>query len=100
MTTTITLRARPDRRNLPAREQLLRRVRAEFDEMPCLRLTRGQAQRLFGLAPGVCDRVLASLVTDGMLRCGPDGRYALHASGVRPPLRRRAADQPFSAQTS
>ena len=35
--------------------------------MPCLRLTPGQAQRLFGLRADVCARVLAGLVDEGTL---------------------------------
>ena len=44
-----------------------RRVYAEFCEMPCLRLTAGQAGRLFGLEPAECARVLNGLVQNGML---------------------------------
>ena len=58
------LRVRPDRRDHASREQLLRRVRAEFSEMPCLRLTPAQARRLFGLRPDICDRVLDELVRE------------------------------------
>jgi hypothetical protein len=65
----------PDRRDKASREQLLCRVRAEFEEMPSLRLTRGQAQRLFGLRPDVCDRVLAALISDHILYHDQDGRY-------------------------
>ena len=67
----------PDRRKTAARNQLLRRVRGEFDEMPCLRLTCGQARLLFGLRHDVCERVLAALVQENFLTCGPDGRYRL-----------------------
>ena len=70
---------RPDRRNSSSRARVLERVRAEFREMPCLRLTRGQAQRLFGMRPDVCERVLAALLQEGTLRCGPDARYGLRA---------------------
>jgi hypothetical protein len=69
--------ATPDRRNHVSREALLQRVRGEFTEMPCLRLTRGQAQRLFGLRPHICERVLATLVRDHTLTCGPDGRFGI-----------------------
>jgi len=70
-------RPRPslDRRNQTTRQSLLARILGEFSEMPCLRLTRDQARRLFGLRSDVCDRVLASLVQDGALVCGTDGRY-------------------------
>jgi len=68
-------RPRLDRRNQTTRQSLLARIRGEFSEMPCLRLTRDQARRLFGLRPDVCDRVLATLVKEGELVCGTDGRY-------------------------
>ena len=77
-----TLRLRADRRNIASREQLLQRVRCEFKEMPCLRLTRGQAQRLFGLRADVCARVLAGLVDDGALTRGPDERYGIKILGM------------------
>jgi hypothetical protein len=64
-----------DQRDAVSRGELLRRIRAEFQEMPCLRLTCGQAQRLFGLRADVCQRVFAALVAEGTLTCGPDGRY-------------------------
>jgi len=41
---------------------LLRRVRAEFLEMPGLRLTRAQARRLWALDEASCDAILAALV--------------------------------------
>ena len=43
------------------------RVRAEYREMPGLRLTLAQAARLFNLELGACERVLESLVMDGAL---------------------------------
>lgn len=70
-----TLRTRPDRRNTVSRQQLLSRVRAEFVEMPCLCLTRAQAQRLFGLRADICERVLAALVAERTLRVDADERY-------------------------
>jgi hypothetical protein len=86
---TMQLRPRTDRRNIDDRQQLIRRVRAEFREMPCLRLTAGQAQRLFGLRPDVCGRILGELVDHGKLACGSDGRYfePLHTEerGLRAP---------------
>jgi hypothetical protein len=69
-----------DRRNNLLREALLTRVSAEFHEMPCLRLTRGQAQRLFGLSADVCQRVLATLQREGMLACDSEQRYRLNDS--------------------
>jgi DNA-binding IclR family transcriptional regulator len=66
-----------DRRDHASRDRLLRRVREEFREMPCLRLTDRQSARLFGLSKPVCERILGTLVGEGMLWRGGDGRYAV-----------------------
>lgn len=79
-----------DRRTGPARDALLDRIRAEFHEMPCLRLTRGQAQRLFGLPADAVERVLGSLVREGTLTCGADGRYSMRDAVVWPTPETRA----------
>ena len=39
-------------------------VRAEYAEMPGLKLTGGQIQRLWRLDPGLCGAVVASLVDE------------------------------------
>ena len=64
-----------ERRNQRSRERLVERIIAEFREMPCLRLTPAQAQRLFGLRSDISARVIDKLVKDGELRLDPDGRY-------------------------
>jgi hypothetical protein len=61
--------SRIDRRTQSSREELLERVYGEFHEMPCLRLTAAQAQRLFGLRRDICQRILTSLVAGGVLIC-------------------------------
>jgi hypothetical protein len=66
-----------ERRDATSRDQLVQRVIAEFHEMPCLRLTPAQAQRLFGLRDDVSARVIDDLVQKGVLRLDPDGRYFL-----------------------
>ena len=43
-------------------DQLTARVRAEFREMPGLRLTIPQLQRLCGLEPKVCSQVVNALL--------------------------------------
>jgi hypothetical protein len=43
-------------------DDLLRRVQAEFLEMPGLRVTRAQARRLWAIDDEVCEAVLAALV--------------------------------------
>lgn len=48
--------------------EVLRRIRAEFEEMPDLRLTAPQAARLFGIEPRDCAFLLGGLVVTGFLR--------------------------------
>jgi hypothetical protein len=47
----------------------VRRVKAEYLEMPGLKLTRREAARLWGLDDGICEAVLAVLVRDRFLTC-------------------------------
>ena len=58
----------------------VRRIRAEYLEVPGLNLTRDQAQRLWGLDPQACDQLLAALVDSRFLRRTRDNRY-LRADG-------------------
>jgi hypothetical protein len=66
-----------DRRNADSRNALVRRVLVEFEEMPGMRLTQAQAQRLFGLRTDICARVLAALVEQAALRRDSNGAYVL-----------------------
>jgi DNA-binding IclR family transcriptional regulator len=61
-------------------DDLLRRVRGEYLEMPGLRLTSDQASRLWGLDPTTCQRLLHTLLDARFLTCTPDGRYSRAAS--------------------
>jgi hypothetical protein len=54
---------------------LLTRVRAEFSEMPGLRLTLAQACRLWQLEPTVCEVVLDALVCERFLLQTPSGAF-------------------------
>jgi hypothetical protein len=58
-------------------EHLLAIVRGEFLEMPGLRLTRQQAQRLWALDAETCNALLSSLDRAGFLRRTPRGDYVL-----------------------
>jgi DNA-binding Lrp family transcriptional regulator len=49
-------------------EQVVERVRAEFEEMPGLTLTMTQASRLFGLDEPECRRIVDRLVGADYLR--------------------------------
>ena len=66
-------------------EALLNRIRSEFLEMPGLRLTREQAQRLYGLEQAVCRRALDTLVDMRFLCVKPDGTYARLFDGADTP---------------
>lgn len=51
------------------------RVRGEFDEMPCLRVTAEQARSLFGLPDGTSDGILKRLADEGFLVQTADGQF-------------------------
>jgi len=69
--------------------KVIERVRAEFIEMPGLRLTRQQVQRLCGIERALCETVLESLVTAEFLCRKSDGAYGRVTDGAVP--RRRSA---------
>lgn len=56
-------------------ETLARRVKAEYQEMPGLELTFGQARCLFGFENHVCETVLALLCAEGFLVRTSKGSY-------------------------
>jgi hypothetical protein len=51
------------------------RVRAEFLEMPEMRVTRSQAGVLFGLSQSASEWVLRQLALEGFLDCTDAGEY-------------------------
>ena len=57
--------------------RLLDIVRGEYLEMPGLRLTKQQAQRLWALDLATCDELLATLVGAQFLRRTEKGEYML-----------------------
>ena len=72
----------PRRLSDPLWEAILRRVRGEFDEMPCLRLTPEQAGALMGLPEAASGWVLERLANDGFLYRTHDGLYVRRQSAV------------------
>jgi DNA-binding IclR family transcriptional regulator len=56
---------------------IMRRVAAEFREMPGMRLTESQVTRLFDLSPVDCCAVLERLVESRLLKRDDAGRYSL-----------------------
>ena len=69
--TSATLHPRPT----PRIDQLVTRIRAEYLELPGLRLTLSQASRLFGVERSACEHVLAELVSHRFLKTMGDGSY-------------------------
>ena len=55
---------------------VMERIRAEYLEMPNMRLTVGQVERLCGIDPAACRFVLDSLVDAKCLDRHRDGTYA------------------------
>ena len=62
-------------------EPILERLRAEFLEMPGLRLTAQQVHRLCGVEPAACRAVLDTLVSEKFLCAKADGTYARLTEG-------------------
>ena len=56
-------------------DDVFRRVQGEFIEMPGLRLTPEQAQRLWGLDRASCDTLLGALVDAKFLFRTRDGAF-------------------------
>jgi len=64
-------------------DDVLQRIQGEFTEMPGLRLTPAQAQRLWGLERDVCDALLGALVDAKFLAQTRDGAF-VRLDGARP----------------
>jgi hypothetical protein len=62
-------------------EDEMRRIRAEFLEMPGLCLTTDQARRLWGLERRTCEALLASLIESRFLHRTSGGLFALFRPG-------------------
>ena len=55
------------------------RMQTEWIEMPQLKVTRRQAQRLWSLSNEACETAFATLIRKGFLVQAPDGAYVRHA---------------------
>ncbi len=58
-------------------------VRAEYQEMPGMSLTKPQMQRLWGFDAAACEAVIETLVVGRVLRQARDGRYVAFDSSAR-----------------
>jgi len=64
-------------------DQMLQRIQGEFVEMPGLRLTAAQAQRLWGIEREICMGLLGALVDAKFLSQTRDGAF-VRTEGARP----------------
>jgi hypothetical protein len=64
-----------ERRNVLRRDALIRRIIAEFDDMPGLKLSLRQTMRLLGVDEGACLRILDVLTKTGHIRRDPQHLY-------------------------
>jgi hypothetical protein len=69
-------------------QDVIERLRAEFVEMPDLRLSSGQVERLCGVEHTMCQSILDALVDAKFLCRKPDGIYARLTDDTAPPARR------------
>jgi hypothetical protein len=72
----------PDRLPDPVWYATVNRIRGEFAEMPCMRLTAEQARFLFGLDHTATNWVLGCLAREGFLARTPNGEYVRKSSGL------------------
>jgi hypothetical protein len=72
-------------------EHALERLRAEFIEMPGLRLTMDQVHRFCGVERDMCSEVLDALVQEHFLCVKSDGSYVRVSDGRVPSKPAKAA---------
>lgn len=81
----------PDRAHEEVSDVLLQRVYGEFLEMPGMRLTPSQAQRLWGVDERTCQVLLEYLVDTKFLSRSALGNYGRTSDGPAPFPRPRMA---------
>ena len=72
-------------------DDVLQRIQGEYIEMPGLRLTPAQAQRLWGLDRQVCDQLLQALVQANFLSQTRDGSFVKTDGSLAQVARRAVA---------
>ena len=65
-----------ERRDLASREAVVRRIVAEFHDMPGLVLSLKQASRFLGVDQAACARILTALTQAGVLRRSASEYYS------------------------
>jgi hypothetical protein len=80
--------------------RVLERLRAEFLEMPGMKLRIEQVQRLCGIEPTMCRLALDALVKASFLCLKSDGTYVRLTEGSAPrPRPAKATSTPFLTTT-
>ena len=64
-----------ERRNAARRDALVRRILAEFEDMPGMALSLKQAGRFLGVDDMACARILTGLTREGALRRNANAMY-------------------------
>jgi hypothetical protein len=64
-----------------ANSDWLRLIRAEYEELPGMSLTKAQVQRLWGLDGTTCDALLDHLVKSGFLKQTRTSEYVRASNG-------------------
>jgi hypothetical protein len=67
-----------------SKDEMRRRILGDYLDMPDLRLSPTQAQRVWQLDPQTCTELLESLADDGLLHRSHDGTYVLGPTGTDP----------------
>jgi hypothetical protein len=70
-----------ERRDLASREAVVRRIVAEFEDMPGLVLSLKQASRLLGVDEEACARILSILTQSGILHRSTSEYYSRREPG-------------------
>jgi hypothetical protein len=78
---SLALPAGRERRDFARRDAIVRRIVAEFHDMPGLVLSSKQAARFLGVDQSACARILTSLTEAGVLRRSATEYYSRRESG-------------------
>jgi hypothetical protein len=78
---SLTLPAGRERRDFARRDAIVRRITAEFHDMPGLVLSLKQASRFLGVDVAACGRILASLTDAGVLQRSATEYYSRREPG-------------------
>ena len=70
-----------ERRDVARREAIIRRIEAEFHDMPGLVLSLKQASRFLGIDEAACARILTTLTEAGVLKRSPNEYYSRREPG-------------------